>query len=53
MRRWRRKRGSKVWHFCTNCSNWPKSTYDEVTTKPTSGKFDTECRSKDANGNCR
>jgi len=53
MRRWRRKRGSDVWHFCTNCSSWPTSDYEETTTQPTSGELDNECRSKDANGTCR
>lgn len=52
MRRYRRKRGSDVWHFCTNCSGWPTSDYEEQTTKPTSGELSNECRAKEANGNC-
>ena len=52
MRSWRRKKGSDAWHFCTNCSNWPTNDYEEVKTKPTSGQFDDECLSKDANGEC-
>jgi hypothetical protein len=26
---YRRKKGSDVWHWCTNCSNWPGNPYDE------------------------
>jgi len=53
MRRYRRRRGTDTWHFCSNCSNWPTSDYEEQTTKPTSGELDNECRAKEANGNCR
>ena len=52
-RRWRRRRGGyDTWHFCSNCSNWPTSNYDEVTSKPSSGEYCNECQAKDRAGNC-
>jgi hypothetical protein len=52
MRRYRRKRGSDVWHWCRNCSSWPTTDYEEQVGKPTSGELDNECRSKENAGNC-
>lgn len=53
-RTYRRLEGRDAWHFCSNCSNWPKrpDKYEEQSTKPTSGELDNECRSKQSNGNC-
>lgn len=30
--KYRRKTGSDVWHWCTNCEDWPTApvTYEEV-----------------------
>jgi hypothetical protein len=53
MRRYRRRRDSDVWHFCSNCTEWPTESYVEQTTRPTSGELDNQCRSKEANGGCR
>jgi hypothetical protein len=50
---YRRKKGKDTWHFCSNCSNWPLSDFDEQSSKPTTGEFCNECQSKRANGNCR
>lgn len=41
------------WHFCTNCSKWPESDYDERNTKPTDGELCNECKSKEASKNCK
>jgi hypothetical protein len=50
---WRKKKGgSDVWHFCTNCSSWPTTDYETSYTKPTSGELDNECRSKEKAGTC-
>lgn len=49
---YRRRNGSDTWHFCTNCSNWPTSDYQEQHTKPTSGEFDNECLAKRTTGSC-
>ncbi len=50
---YRRRNNSDTWHFCRNCSNWPTSDYKVRQSKPTTGELDNECRSKEANGNCR
>jgi len=50
---YRKKKGKDTWHFCTNCSNWPTSDYDEKTTKPTSGELCNECIAKEKSGTCR
>lgn len=51
---YRKRKGSMydAWHFCSNCSNWPRSDYEERSTKPTSGEFCNECQAKRSNGNC-
>lgn len=53
MANYRRKKSKDTWHFCSNCSNWPTSDYEEQSTKPTTGEFCNECQSKRDNGNCR
>jgi len=50
---YRRRKGSDTWHFCSNCSNWPTSNYEEQYTKPSSGELCNECQSKKAAGNCQ
>lgn len=50
---YRRRRGNDTWHFCSNCTNWPTSDYEERTTKPTTGEFCNQCQSKRNNGDCR
>ena len=50
---YRRRHGPyDTWHFCTNCTNWPTSTYEMVTTTPTTGEFCNQCLDKEKNGNC-
>jgi hypothetical protein len=48
----RRRRDSETWHFCSNCSEWPRHDYDERMTKPTTGTFCDECLRKRAGGAC-
>lgn len=52
---YRKRNDRDVWHFCTNCSNWPTvpGTYTERTSRPTTGEFDNECRSKNKDNDCR
>jgi len=50
---YRRVKGSDTWHYCKNCSKWPTSNYEERHSKPTTGELCNECRSKDANKNCK
>jgi hypothetical protein len=51
---WRKRKGVSydTWHNCSNCSNWPKSNYDERSTKPTNGEQCDECLSKKARNDC-
>ena len=50
---YRKRKGSNdTWHFCTNCSNWPTSNYDESSTKPTTGELCNECKAKEKTGTC-
>lgn len=53
MAEYRKRRGSDVWHWCTNCTNWPRSDYEVSYTKPTSGELDNQCRSKESDGECK
>jgi hypothetical protein len=48
----RRRRGSDTWHFCSNCSEWPRADYDERATTPGTGLFCDECIRKRAGGAC-
>jgi hypothetical protein len=52
---YRRRKGNDTWHWRRNCSNWPTTNYEEVTTagRPTTGELDNEYRSKENEGNCR
>jgi len=54
--KYRRKQGSDVWHWCTNCEDWPASNYEEVDLpagqRPSSGELDNECRSKERQNDC-
>jgi len=50
---YRKLKTSDAWHFCTNCTRWPTSNYDEQATKPTSGELCNECKGKDKDGTCR
>ena len=50
---YRKRRDKDVWHWCSSCSNWPTSNYEETPTNPTTGKLCHECKSKQANGICR
>ena len=52
MTTYRRRKDSDTWHWCKNCSNWPKEDYEEITTKPTYGELCDECKGKDKRGEC-
>jgi hypothetical protein len=53
MPEYRRRKGSTVWHWCRNCSEWPLTEFESVYTKPVSGELDAECRAKEDVGDCR
>jgi CheY-like chemotaxis protein len=50
---YRSERGSQVWHFCTNCSEWPTDDYDERPVPPTNEELCNECRVKLQANDCR
>lgn len=43
---YRSERGSQIWHFCSDCSEWPTDDYDEGPVPPTTGQLCNECRAK-------
>jgi len=49
---YRRRKGSDIWHWCTNCSNWPKSNFEKSTTKP-NWELCNECKAKDRKKTCK
>lgn len=49
----RKVKGSDTWHYCTNCSKWPTSNYDQSAGKPTTGELCSECKGKEKNGQCQ
>jgi len=58
MTTYRRRKDSDTWHWCTNCTKYPKNPDDvKVTlsgkTRPSSGELDNECLAKEKAGTCR
>ena len=53
--RTRRDDDSYIWHWCSNCSQWPTTNYHEFDSgdRPTYGELCNECRSKEQNGDCQ
>ncbi len=53
---YRKRKGHDAWHWCTNCTNWPTSDYDEEThpgtERPNTGELCNQCRSKEKDGEC-
>lgn len=53
---YRKRRGSDTWRWCTNCSQWPTSDYEErevpAGQRPASGELHNECRDKEQDGRC-
>lgn len=50
---YRRSKSSDTWHWCKNCSKFPKENYIEQAKKPTTGEQCNECRVKELRGQCR
>lgn len=54
---YRKRKGTDTWHWCANCSNWPTTNFDTVTTtgkdRPKTGELDNECLAKEKANNCR
>lgn len=54
MTKYRKKKDSDTWHWCTNCSNWPTTDFieREFDGRPTSGELDNECLAKEKANDC-
>jgi uncharacterized protein (DUF433 family) len=52
-RAYRRRKGNDTWHWCSSCSTWPESAYEEQTSSvsPT-GERCNECSAREQSGNC-
>ena len=53
---YRRVRGSDTWHWCRNCSRDPTANYEteqKTGKERPRGDLCNECKSKEANDNCR
>jgi len=53
MTTYRKINGTDTWHFCLNCSNWPKVNYQEEQQSPRWGEICKECKVKDVKGECQ
>jgi len=51
---YRRLTDSMFWHFCDNCTDWPKKNYIEVESPehPPAGGFCLQCIRKRKDGDC-
>ncbi len=49
--------GSDTWHWCRNCTSYPKNINKTETyagkERPKSGELDDQCKAKEKNGDCR
>ena len=57
MTMYRRKKGKITWHWCKNCPNYPKSSYDlmyikSTKTRPLTSKFCKKCEKKEKRNDC-
>ncbi len=54
---YRKRTYSDTWHWCTNCTQWPKWPDDYETwcgyDRPPVGELCDQCRSKEDNFNCQ
>jgi hypothetical protein len=41
-----------VWHFCTNCENWPQSRYEQRDNSDPPNSFCADCIQKHRDGKC-
>jgi hypothetical protein len=45
--------GSDNWHWCTNCTQYPKSIAKSTQSRPSGGDLCNQCKSKEREGTCR
>ncbi|MGH7834192.1 MAG: hypothetical protein ACREQK_11150 [Candidatus Binatia bacterium] len=46
MAEYRKKLDQDIWHFSSNCSNYPTTNYYLQFTRPSTGELCKECKSK-------
>ena len=44
---YRKRKERDTWHWHPDCSNWPKSEYEQIYGRLKDGKFCEECKAKD------
>src|SRR5688572_1618492 len=50
---YRKKHSTDLWHFCSNCENWPVVNFDENDRNaPPSDEFCPQCLHKEREGTC-
>jgi hypothetical protein len=49
----RRRPDDDTWHFCSNCSGWPRVRFVEQWVKPENGEVCRECEQRRREGSCR
>ncbi len=50
---YRRRQGEAIWHFCTNCSQWPdKGAVEGTFVRSIAKPLCPECLEKEARGEC-
>lgn len=49
---YRKKESGSTWHWCENCSKWPKEKFESTYNKPDSDKMCKECNKKAERGKC-
>lgn len=51
---YKRRDSSDTWHWCTNCSKYPKGPNVQTNpTKPSDYELCNECKAKEKAGTCR
>ena len=50
---YRQRQDGDIWHFCSNCSDWPRLRFIEQWVEPTNGKICSECEQRRREGRCR
>lgn len=53
---YRKREDSDTWHWCRNCSNWPRLrpyVVQKRRRRPSSGELCNQCGAKEDNDNCR
>jgi hypothetical protein len=43
---------NNIWHWCTNCSNYPSNPTGHTSSRPT-GQLCDQCKDKEKDGTCQ